>query len=110
MENGVEYARIEPDNDILVLLMPHFADRLKTIPFIIHDVSRKKAGVYLKGSWFITDAEDLTVPDVVEDEMEYRELWKAFYNSICIKERRNLKLQTQMMPKKYRHNMTEHIV
>ena len=110
MENGVEYARMEPDNDILSLVMPHFADRLKTIPFVIHDIGRKKAGVYANGKWFVTEAEDLKVLEKSEDEQKYRELWKSFYNSICIKERTNLKLQTSLMPKKYRKHMTEHML
>ncbi len=107
MEGGVEYAPMEPDHDILALLMPHFADRLKNIPFVIHDVGRQKAGVYMKGSWFITDAEGLSPPDISKDEVQFRKLWKNFYNSICINERRNPKLQTQMMPKKYRRHITE---
>lgn len=108
MEGGVEYAPMEPDNDILALLMPHFADRLKNIPFVIHDVTRKKAGVCSRGTWFITDAEGLTPPQLSAEEETYRRLWKNFYNAISIRERKNEKLQTQMMPKKYRKYMTEH--
>ncbi|MBQ6795834.1 MAG: TIGR03915 family putative DNA repair protein [Clostridia bacterium] len=108
MEGGVEYAPMEPENDILALLMPHFADRLKSVPFVIHDLLRQKAGVCSRGSWFITDASDLTVPSLAADEVTYRKLWKTFYDAICIRERTNLKLQTQMMPKKYRKHMTEH--
>lgn len=108
MEGGVEYAPMEPENDILALLMPHFADRLKNIPFVIHDLLRQKAGVCSRGSWFITDARDLIPPSLAAEETTYRKLWKNFYDSICIRERTNLKLQTQMMPKKYRKHMTEH--
>lgn len=107
MEGGVEYAPMEPENDILSLLMPHFADRLKNIPFVIHDLLRQKAGVYAKGSWFITDAEELAPPKISDDEKTYRALWKKFYDTICIRERTNLKLQTNMMPKKYRKHITE---
>lgn len=108
MEGGVEYATMEPKNDILALIMPHFADRLKSIPFVIHDVKRNKAGVYAKGSWFITDADGLTPPEIDKDEKMYRELWRSFYKAISIKERKNEKLQRQMMPKMYRKHMTEH--
>lgn len=107
MEGGVEYAPMEPEHDILALIMPHFADRIKTIPFVIHDLLRQKAGVYAKGRWMIVDAEGLVVPKVAEDEKKYRDLWKKFYDAICIRERENLKLQTQMMPKKYRKHITE---
>ncbi len=107
MDGGVEYAPMEPENDILALLMPHFADRLKTIPFVIHDLLRQKAGVYAKGRWIIVDAKGLVVPKVSQDEKKYRQLWKSFYDAICIRERENKKLQTQMMPKKYRKHITE---
>lgn len=108
MEGGVEYAPMEPENDILALLMPHFADRLKNIPFVIHDLLRQKAGVCSRGTWFITDAADLAPPQLSAEEETYRRLWKNFYDAICIRERKNEKLQTQMMPKKYRKHMTEH--
>ncbi len=108
MEGGVQYAPMEPQNDILALLMPHFADRLKSIPFVIHDLLRRKVGICSRGTWFITDATDLTPPPISPDEKMYRELWKEFYTAISIKERKNEKLQTQLMPKKYRKHMTEH--
>lgn len=108
MEGGVEYAPMEPENDILPLLMPHFADRLKNIPFVIHDLSRHKAGVCAKGTWFITDADGLTPPRLSAEEETYRRMWKSFYDAICIRERKNTRLQTQLMPKKYRKHMTEH--
>lgn len=107
MEGGVEYAPMEPENDILALLMPHFADRLKHIPFVIHDILRQKAGVCSNGTWFITDAEGLTPPKLSAEEETYRKMWKAFYNAISIRERKNERLQTSMMPKKYRKHMTE---
>lgn len=108
MEGGVEYAPMEPENDILVLLMPHFADRLKNIPFVIHDLLRQKAGVCSRGTWFVTDAEGLTPPALSAEEETYRKLWKNFYSAISIRERKNERLQTQLMPKKYRRHMTEH--
>ena len=108
MEGGVEYAPMEPENDILALLSPHFADRLKNIPFVIHDLLRQKAGVCARGTWFITDASDLAPPQLSAEEETYRRLWKSFYSAISIRERKNERLQTQMMPKKYRKHMTEH--
>lgn len=108
MEGGVEYAPMEPENDILALLMPHFADRLKNIPFVIHDLLRQKAGVCARGTWFITDASDLAPPQLSAEEETYRRLWKTFYSAISIRERKNKRLQTQMMPLKYRKHMTEH--
>lgn len=109
MDGGVEYAPMEPRHDILPLIMPAFADKLKNIPFVIHDILRHKAGVYANGRWLIADADGLVPPKISEDEKTYRDLWKTFYNAVCIRERTNLKLQTQMMPKIYRKHMTEFI-
>lgn len=109
MEGGVQYAPMEPENDIISILMPHFADRLKSTPFVIHDRLRHKAGVCKKGTWFISDATSVTPPPLSPDEKMYRELWKKFYNAVSIRERTNERLQTQMMPKKYRHLMHEHM-
>ena len=107
MDKGVEYAPMETEHDILALLMIHFSDRLKNIPFVIHDLLRQKAGVYRNGTWFITDAAAVPPPKANDDEKKYRDLWKKFYNTICIRERTNLKLQNNMLPKKYRKHMTE---
>lgn len=107
MEGGVEYAPFEPVHDILALIVPHFMDRLKYIPFVIHDVKREKAAVYTTKEWFITDASGLTVPSLSPEEKNYRELWKDFYRAVTIKERKNPRLQTQMLPKMYRKHMTE---
>lgn len=107
MEGGVFYGRIEPDNDVLPLMMPFFADRFNAQPFIIHDTRRQTAGVYDTREWYIRSAEGLTMPDFSEDEMQYRALWKRFYNTIAIKERINPNLRRQHMPKKFWKNITE---
>jgi len=41
--NTMLYSKIEPDNDVLEFLAPHFSDRLKSEPIIIHDLRRGKA-------------------------------------------------------------------
>ena len=38
---------------------------------------------------------------------QYRHLWKRFYDTIEIKERRNPKLRMSNMPKRYWETMTE---
>lgn len=107
MEGGVEYAPFEPVHDILAVITPHFVDRLKHIPFVIHDLKREKAAVYTTKEWFISDAKDVTLPSLSSDEKQFRALWHEFYSSITIKERKNERLQTQMLPKMYRKHMTE---
>ncbi|MCD8049457.1 MAG: TIGR03915 family putative DNA repair protein [Clostridia bacterium] len=107
MEGGVEYAVFEPDHDILSPITIHFADRLRSIPFIIHDKKREKASVYDTHEWFITDAKGITPPALSPDEKNFRTLWREFYRALTINERKNERLQTQMLPKKYRRHITE---
>ena len=40
-------------------------------------------------------------------EEEYPNLWKAFFESIAIEERRNERLQNTLLPKRFRSMMTE---
>lgn len=107
LEGGVYYAEIDPEHAILPLLMPHFADRFNTQPFLIHDKTHALAGVYDRREWYITSTEGLQLPAYSADEQAYRRMWKAFYDTIAIKERANYALRRQHMPKKYWKNITE---
>ncbi len=84
-EPSLLLAIIEPKHRIIPLLTEHFADR-----FI--------------EEWFIIYDEELS-----EQQEEYVDLWKTFFDKIVIKERINKKLQTNMLPLRYRKHMTEFI-
>ncbi|MCL2049078.1 MAG: TIGR03915 family putative DNA repair protein [Defluviitaleaceae bacterium] len=107
-ESEVLYAPVTPKNDVLVLLAQHFCERLKHRAWVIHDKSRNKAAVYDGHTYTI-----VTVPageaNIVHtsDEAQTRELWTAFFNAIAISERKNPRLQRQMLPLYFRGNMTE---
>jgi probable DNA metabolism protein len=45
--------------------------------------------------------------DYTDDEKEYRKLWKKFYDSVAIEERKNEKCRMGQMPKRYWKNLTE---
>lgn len=107
MEGGVYYAKIAPENDVVSLMMPFFAERFNTQPFLIHDTNNRIAGVYDTRDWVLVSAEDLQLPDYASDEKEYRRLWKRFYDTVAIRERINPKLRRQHMPRRFWRNMTE---
>ena len=44
---------------------------------------------------------------MAEDEKLYQELWKGYFKAMTIKERINLKLQRQHLPKRYWKYLTE---
>ncbi len=107
LEGHVYYAEITPEHYVLPLVMPHFAARMNTQPFLIHDKTHGVAGVYDRSGWYLISTEGMTVPALSADEVAYRRLWKTFYDTIAVKERINPNLRRQLMPKKYWKNMTE---
>lgn len=110
-EDNVLLAKIKPKNDLLRLIAPHFADRLSTEKFVIIDEMRKTAIVHQRGSewgYIRTDTIDLSrFEQYSEKEEKFTSLWKTFFDSVAIKERKNLKLQQNNLPKRFRNNMTE---
>lgn len=107
LEGHLYYAEITPEHYTLPLIMPHFAARMNTQPFLIHDKTHGVAGVYDRHNWYLVSTENMTVPELSTNEIAYRRLWKTFYDTIAIKERINPNLRRQLMPKKYWKNMTE---
>jgi len=109
LENGAFYSKIAPKTDCLEILLNHFCARMSTERFFIHDTNRAKAAAYLgnRGEAIIIPVEKLPPFVMSGDEKKYKTLWKQFYESVAIKERKNLKLQTNMMRKRFRPYMTE---
>jgi len=101
LQGGIYYAPIEPDNDILTLLAPHFSKRFADQSWVIHDVGRDRAALYNKKEWIIVDARLEKIPEADDSEQTYQELWKHFYNSVTIKERFNPGLHKRLLPKRY---------
>jgi len=110
MENGVYYSKISPKNNVLPIIMPHFADRFSDQPMLVFDEVHHLAGVYDLKSWYLVEADELTLPDLAEDEKEWRAMWRKFYDTIGIKERANHKLRISHLPKRYWSNLTETLI
>ncbi|EHI97891.1 hypothetical protein CDLVIII_1188 [Clostridium sp. DL-VIII] len=101
------YASIEPDNDILELIGEHFKKRFPKEYFIIHDISREKALIYDTLSYEIIEmAADIYEKLRLHND-EYTELWKTYFKATTIEERKNLRLQRRMMPKRYWKHILE---
>lgn len=100
--NGVLYAEINPDNDILYLLSIHFKNRLKYEYWIIKDINRNILSIYDKKNFYFIMDKDFKLMNTISDrEIEFAELWCSFYKTIGIKERKNDKCRMSFMPKKY---------
>lgn len=111
VEPSVLLAVIEPDHRILTMIASHFADRLNPERFMIYDKGHCEVMIHVpEQPWYIralTVQECAQLDVLLEQKEEYVILWKTFFDSICIHERRNDSLQTNMAPKKYRTHMTE---
>lgn len=107
LEGGIYYSEIEPECHVLPLVAPHFVKRFPNMPWIIHDTRRNLCMVYNGKECYMTDTDMAPKLNYTKNEMEYRKLWKKFYDSIEIKERHNERCRMGHMPKRYWKNMTE---
>ncbi len=103
LEKNILYAEMEPTNDILFLISCHFTKRLKNEFWIIKDNKRKILSIYDKKEFIIVREEEfkLTIEKESKHEKDIEELWKTFYKTIGIKERKNERCRRNFMPKKY---------
>ena len=114
-KGGILYGKIGPENNILPYLMEHFADRLPGESFILQDVNRKIAGLHParreERQWYLASVEqiDEAVWDrmLSDGEREMAALFRHFCKNIAIKERKNLKLQQNLLPLRFQEYMTE---
>ncbi len=107
VEGGIFYSSISPDNNVVELLAPHFAERLSDQKWIIHDVRREVAALYNSKSWIVSEFSAGDIPGSTEDEKRFAGLWKEFFNTLEIPSRKNPKLQRQLMPRRYWDHLTE---
>lgn len=111
LEKGILYAPIEPKNNLLTFIVPHFADRLPLENFVICDKGRNIYAVHPAGKdWYLVHGgEEMEHREekLSEGERAYSELFTSFFHTIEIKERRNTDLQRNMLPLRYRKYMTE---
>lgn len=103
------FAIVQPDFNVLPLIMRHFKDRYADQRWLIYD-ARRKYGIYY----------DLDKVETVEmnfdestfgganisamyDESEpmYQMLWQQYFGSVNIAARKNMKLHLRHMPKRY---------
>jgi probable DNA metabolism protein len=105
--NGVLTSQIEPKNIVLPLISRHFCERFPGERFLIYDKTHGMALLYENGNAAIRGIEAFEQPDLDGEELKFRELWRLFYDTIEIKERRNPRCRMSHMPKRYWSYMTE---
>ena len=104
------YASFAPMYDVLPLCIPHFRDRYADQSWIIYDLKRNYGFIYDLKSVSRVVFNDLKVNSqngqlnsslLADDEKLFQQLWKQYYHSICIQERKNDKLHRQHLPKRF---------
>lgn len=115
--DGIFYAPIEPDFNVLPLIATFFKNRYADQRWIIYDLKRKY-GLY----YDLEKVEEITFDEIPEtqktttslaahslDSKEelYGLLWNDYFKSTNIPARRNMKLHIQHVPKRYWKYLTE---
>jgi len=105
--DGALIGIIEPEHNVLPLMAEHFTDRYPNDNFLIYDKNRRLGLMYTDRQVRIEHIENYQLPALSQEEKDYQKLWRLFYDTIAIKERRNERCRMNFMPKKYWKNMTE---
>ena len=107
LEDKTLYAKIESKFNVVYFLGKHFLKRFNNQNFIIHDINRKLAFIKIENDFSIQEVAYFDEPIYSSNEEKFQKLWKSFFKGVTINERKNLKLQTQMVPLLYRTYMSE---
>lgn len=107
--NSLFYAVIAPDYNVLPLVLKHFKNRYADQHWVIYD-EKRKYGFYFDTQQLypvtfldLVAKQSTSLQNFKNDEREdlFDELWKDYFESINIKERKNTKLHLQHVPKRY---------
>lgn len=113
--DGIFYCGIDPDFNVLPLIMTHFRDRYADQQWIIYDIKRGY-GLYYdlekveEVNIDFNERQSLSNPAshiFSEKEELYSLLWKDYFKSTNIPARKNTKLHVQHVPKRYWRYLTE---
>lgn len=111
IEPGIYVAHMEPKANIAALTAKHFADRMPSEDWMIIDDGRKNGVVHPKNQpFYVTQFNDREIEKLKKTEMyedTYTVLWKEFFQTIGIKERKNPACQRNLFPLRYRKHATE---
>lgn len=112
---GLYISVIEPDYNVLPLIRTHFKDRYADQPWVIYD-RKRKYGIYYDGKAVHEVVIEAATPGSLANSAEialdasealYSTLWKDYFNSTNIKERKNTRLHIRHVPRRYWRHLTE---
>mgnify|MGYP003675838433 FL=1 len=114
-KDGLYFATIEPDFDVLPLISKHFKSRYADQKWVIYDLKRNYGLYYDLDRVEIIN---LTLPEGFDasktspdyfavEEIEFQTLWKDYFESTNIPSRKNIKLHVRHVPKRYWKYLSE---
>ena len=111
LENGVMFSEITPKNRVLTCIGDHFSDRFPLENWMIYDKTHKEYLLHKAHTQWIlmtgeTVNEEMTAR-ITEQEREFGQLWKVFFETIAIEERMNPVCQRTHLPLRFREDMIE---
>lgn len=108
---------IEPDFNVLPLIISHFQERYADQHWLIYDNRRNYGVHYNKDTFTVQEVrmewgveahhEFLPVSMCHEEEVVYQALWKNYFQTINIQARNNRKLHIRHIPTRYWKYLTE---
>lgn len=109
------YSPIDPDFNVLPIIVPHFKKRYPAQDWIIYDIKRRYGIHYDKETEHVSEAiidfsvEKKESGDFVSEPEEkyYKDLWRNYFKSVNIPIRKNTKLHVKHVPKRYWKYLTE---
>ena len=112
--DGLFYATVSPDFNVLPLILDHFRKRYADQRWAIYD-TRRRYGVYY--DLHTTTFMNLELPAhqragvpaaaLDADEDKYRQLWQVYFDHVNIPERKNPKLHLRHIPRRYWKYLSE---
>lgn len=112
LEDGMQYAPLEPDHNVIGYCAHYFVQRLRSQQWILHDVRRNLALYWDRDSLQGVDVDadftrhvrrhgEIPADRISQQEQYYQGLWKSFHQQTANPDRTNLNLQRQLMPRRY---------
>ncbi|TXK49015.1 DNA metabolism protein [Pontibacter qinzhouensis] len=116
-QDGLYYAAISPDYNVLPLIIDHFQKRYADQRWVLYDLNRRYGTYYDLQTVTLVSLEKTDLPvkqqGVLQksafdaEEAKYQELWQVYFDHVNIPERKNPKLHLRHVPKRYWKYLSE---
>lgn len=102
--DGLYFAVIEPDFNVLPLIVRFFRNRYADQAWLLYDTRRNYGILYDKTTCVEVQLEqsaDLSPAVPIALDAQYEGLWKAYFQAVNIPARKNMKLHLRHVPRRY---------